>query len=57
MYFRIAETLGMPVKKLLEEITSSEITEWHAYFNIQEKQMKQPGKERELLEKAKKAHG
>jgi hypothetical protein len=33
-YFFLAEKLGKTVAELLAQITSSEITEWVAYFNL-----------------------
>jgi hypothetical protein len=34
VYFFIAEKLGKTVKEVLSQMTSSEITEWIAYFSL-----------------------
>ncbi len=35
MYFRLAETFGVPISEVLDRVSSAEITEWMAYFKMQ----------------------
>lgn len=34
-YFSLAKELGMPVREMLQRISSKELTEWIAYSNIE----------------------
>jgi hypothetical protein len=51
-YFELAEQLGMSVSFMLEHMSSKEITEWMAFYNIKREQQ-----EKEMDELEKKAKG
>jgi len=39
-YFALARELGMTVKELLSKISSRELTEWKAFFELENAEMK-----------------
>jgi hypothetical protein len=43
-YFQLAEELGLPVKALLDTISSKELTEWKAYYKLKKKMMDKDNK-------------
>jgi len=51
-YFQLAEKLGMPVGWLLKNISSKEIAEWKAYYDIKaeaEKDTNKKSKDKETF--------
>jgi len=55
VYFFIAKALGMTVNQFLNSVPSKEITEWIAFFNIQEYERNQKDQRRKQEVQAKKA--
>jgi len=50
MYFRIAETIGMPVCEMLRRVPSTEITEWLIFFKMQQEEMERPQKHHTMMD-------